>query len=182
MPRYSLGTSAETTGVCGDGRCGCESPAPHGSSLPVAGPRLGIALGAEGGPSTGIGVGGPAGRRGHGAAGRRGEAGALVGAGRCLGARGTAVRGRLRGLRGVGLRGEAAPRVLLRLLSWQLLRLPGKGGGWGWGCLLAVGPRELLRWLRRGLLLTVAGWKGKEHSGEAQQGTAGVCSHTYIFL
>lgn len=182
MPRYSLGTSAETTGVCGDGRCGCESPAPRGSSLPVAGPGLGIALGAEGGPSAGIGVGGPAGRWGHGAAGRRGEAGALVGAGRRLGARGAAVRGRLGGLRGVGLRGEAAPRVLLRLLPRQLLRLPGKGGGWGRGRLLAVGPRELLRWLRRGLLLTVAGWKGKEHGGEAQQGTMGAYSHTYIFL
>lgn len=133
----------------------------RGTSLAVAGPRLGVALRPEGGTATGVGVG-PAGRRGHGAAGRGGEAGPrLEGARRCLGA---AVGGGLGGLRGVGLRGEAARRVLRRLLRRQLLRLPREGGGRGRGGRLAVG-RELLGLLRRGLLLAVACWKDKEQRG-----------------
>lgn len=133
----------------------------RGSSLAVAGPGLGVALRPEGGTAAGVGVG-PAGRRGHGAAGRGGEAGPrLEGARRRLGA---AVGGGLRGLRGVGLRGEVARRVLRRLLRRQLLRLPREGGGRGRGSRLAVG-RELLGLLRRGLLLAVACWKGKEQGG-----------------
>lgn len=133
----------------------------RGTSLAVAGPGLGVALRPEGGTATGVGVG-PAGRGRHGAAGRRGEAGPrLEGARRCLGA---AVGGGLGGLSGVGLRGEAARRVLRRLLRRQLLRLPREGGGWGRGRRLAVG-RELLGLLRRGLLLAVACWKDKEQGG-----------------
>lgn len=127
------------------------------SSLAVAGPGLGVALRPEGGTAAGVGVG-PAGRGGHGAAGRGGEAGPrLEGARRRLGA---AVGGGLGGLRGVGLRGEAARRVLRRLLRRQLLRLPREGGGRGRGRLAVC--RELLGLLRRGLLLAVACCKGKE--------------------
>lgn len=155
-------------------------PVPGGPSLPVARSRLGVALGAEGRPAAGIGVG-PAGRGGHGAAGRGGEAGPrLVGARRCLGAGGAAVGSGLGGLRGVGLRGVAAPRVLRGLLRRQLLRLPREGGCRRRGRRLAVG-RELLGLLRGGLLLRVACWKGKERGRagcEREPRAAGACRKT----
>lgn len=138
------------------------------SSLPVARSGLGVALGPEGRPVAGVGVGvGPAGRGGDGAAGRGGEAGTrLEGAGGGGGGGGAAVGSGLGGLSGVGLGGRvAAPRELRRLLlRRQLRRLPGEGGGGGRGGRLAVG-RELLGLLRGGLLLAVAGWKGKERGG-----------------
>lgn len=147
------------------------SPVPGGTSLPVAGSRLGVALGAVGRPVSGVGVG-PAGRGGDGAAGRGGEAGPrLEGTRGGRGGGGAAVGGGLGGLGGVGLGGRVgAPRELRRLLRPELRRLPGEGGGGGGRCGggrcggLAVG-RELLGLLRGGLLLAVAGWKDKERGG-----------------
>lgn len=179
MPHYSCGISITNPGVCWGGIAGAGHARPGGTSLPVARSRLGVALGAEERPVAGVGVG-PAGRGGHGAARRGGEAWPwLVGARGRLGGGGAAVGCGLRGLGGVGLRGVAASRVLWRLLRRQLLRLPREGGGRGGS--LAVG-RELLGWLRGGLLLAVACWKGKERRGVRERRTKGACRKTFFCL